>query len=257
MDEFNALEDLQLAIWQTREGLIPGEMLLVAHKNSGIVLAAYDLDKNPSMPVGFVFSIVGFVEGKLRHHSHMAGVLNEYRDKNLGYKLKLAQRECSLQQGIDWMIWTCDPLESRNANFNFRKLGATCNTYYEHLYGDMSGINEGLPSDRFQPDWFLSSEHVVKRLSGESLLTFVEVTKDAQKLEANQSRPNETWTLEDRKILLEIPSDFRAIKTVDRELALAWRMFTRDVFQQAFAKGYTVTDFLLEQGRGNYLLEKK
>jgi predicted GNAT superfamily acetyltransferase len=254
--ECNALEPLQIDIWQTAEGLVPGEIFFIALKNGGTVLAAYDLEVDPTKPIGFAFSIVGLTkEGKLRHHSHQAGVLPEYRDKNLGYKLKLAQREFALQQGIDWIIWTCDPLESRNANFNFHKLRASCNTYYEHLYGDMGGINEGLPSDRFQPDWFLSSERVVRRLSGETLLAFAEVAKNAQRIEANQTRPQDNWTLEHEKVLLEIPADFRALKTIDKELALAWRMFTRTVFQQAFSKGYSVTDFLLEQGRGYYFLE--
>jgi predicted GNAT superfamily acetyltransferase len=257
VEEFNALEELQLEIWQTTGGMIAGEMFFVAHKNGGIVLAAYDLEKDPTKPVGFVFSIVGYVEGKLRQHSHMAGVLDNYRDKNLGYKLKLAQRDASLKQGINWMIWTCDPLESRNAKFNFHKLGAVCNTYYEHLYGDMDGINEGLPSDRFQPDWFLDSDRVVRRVRGETLPTFAELKKVAEVVEADDSKPGKDTKLSSEKILLEIPLDFRAIKLKDKMLALEWRLYLRDVFQKAFAKGYSVTDFLLEQSRGFYVLERQ
>jgi predicted GNAT superfamily acetyltransferase len=256
IEEFNALETLQLEIWQTTGGLIAGEMLFVAYKNGGIVLAAYDMEKDPTKPVGFVFSIVGYVDGKLRQHSHMAGVHHDYRDKNLGYKLKLAQREVSLKQGITWMIWTCDPLESRNANFNFRKLGAICNTYYEHLYGDMEGINEGLPSDRFQPDWFLNSEHVVRCLQGENLRTFADLKKVSELLEAPNNKPLSQVKLSQLRILLEIPADFRAIKMEDKPLALEWRLFLREIFQRAFADGYSVTDFLIEQGRGYYFLEK-
>ncbi len=253
--EFNALEGLQLEIWQTTGGMIAGEMLFVAHKNGGIVLAAYDKAKDPTKPVAFVFSIIGYVEGKLRHHSHMAGVLNDYRDKHLGYKLKLAQRDAALKQGVNWMIWTCDPLESRNANFNFRKLGAVCNTYYEHLYGDMDGINEGLPSDRFQPDWFLDSERVKRRVRGELLPSFVAMQGVADVVKAKENKPSSgmEWG---EKILLEIPADFRAIKEKDKALALEWRLFLRDVFQKAFTNGYSVTDFVMEQGRGYYLLEK-
>jgi chorismate synthase len=254
--ECNALEGLQVDIWQTKEGIVPGEIFFIATKNGGIVLAAYDLAIDATKPVGFAFSIIGLMPDKtLRHHSHQAGVLDAYRDKNLGYKLKLAQREVALKQGIPWMIWTCDPLESRNANFNFRKLGATCNTYYQHLYGDMGGINAGLPSDRFQPDWFLDSGHVVKRLAGEALLTFADVSKTSQMIEAQNLGPQENYSLDGKKILLEIPTNFQAIKTSDKELALAWRLFSRDVFQKAFAGGYRVSDFFLEQSRGYYLLE--
>jgi predicted GNAT superfamily acetyltransferase len=256
IDEFNALETLQLEIWQTTGGMIAGEMFFVAHKNGGIVLAAYDLDKNPNKPVGFVFSIVGYVNEKLRQHSHMAGVLDEYRDKNLGYKLKLAQREVSLKQGIDWMIWTCDPLESRNANFNFRKLGAVCNTYFEHLYGDMDGINEGLPSDRFQPDWFLDSVRVVRRIRGEILPTFIALQGVAEVVKAKENKPSGRVDFNTGAILLEIPSDFRVIKLQNKTLALEWRLYLREVFQKSFATGYSVTDFVLEQGRGFYVLEQ-
>ncbi len=250
----NALENLQIEIWQTREGIVPGEIFFIATKNGGIVLAAYDTAKDPQKPVGFVFSIFGQTKDKrLRQHSHQAGVLSDYRDQNLGYKLKVAQREKSLGQGINWMIWTCDPLESRNANFNFRKLGAVCNTYYEHLYGDMGGINEGLPSDRFQPDWFLDSERVIKRLQGEVLPTFAEYKRDSLVIEARDDKPLSV-ELSLNRILLEIPPNFRTIKEKDKGLALEWRLYLREFFQTAFTSGYSVVDFVLEQGRGFYVV---
>jgi predicted GNAT superfamily acetyltransferase len=256
IEECNALENLQIDIWQTREGIVPGEVFFIAIKNGGIVLAAYNHDNDPQRPVGFVFSILGQTKDKrLRQHSHQAGVLNGYRDQNLGYKLKVAQRHVSLQQGIDWMIWTCDPLESRNANFNFRKLGAVCNTYYEHLYGDMGGINEGLPSDRFQPDWFLDSERVVQRLQGEVLPSFANYKSKSLVIEALGNKPAAKADVIEERVLLEIPSDFRAIKEKDKALALEWRLYLREVFQKAFAKGYSVRDFVFEQGRGFYVLE--
>ncbi len=73
-----------------------------------------------------------------------------------------------LAQGIDLITWTFDPLETRNATLNFHKLGAVCNTYFPNLYGDMrDGLNAGLPSDRFQVDWWIASERVAQRLAGE------------------------------------------------------------------------------------------
>ena len=59
-------------------------------------------------------------------------------------------------------------------------------------------------------------------------------------------------------LLVEIPSDFFAVKQQDRELALAWRLHTRDLFEQAFAQGYMVVDFIYLKGekqpRSYYLL---
>jgi predicted GNAT superfamily acetyltransferase len=182
----------------------------------------------------------------------MAGVLAAYRDKQVGYALKVAQRDLVLKQGISHMTWTCDPLESRNANFNFSKLGVVCNTYYPNLYGDMSGINEGSPSDRFQVDWFLDSARVVERLQDVKPLV---VREGVAVIASKNNHPPEKWALDAKKIWLEIPTNFQTIKVNDKELALAWRMVTRAIFTQAFAKGYTVTDFIFEQGRGYYLLE--
>jgi predicted GNAT superfamily acetyltransferase len=179
--------------------------------------------------------------------------LAEYRDKNVGYLLKLAQREVVLKQGVTThMTWTCDPLESRNANFNFHKLGATCNTYYVNLYGDMSGINEGLPSDRFQADWFLDSERVKEQLQGFKSSASRDDTKI---ISANDNRPVEDWSLDTKEIWLEIPSNFQALRVNDKDLALAWRMMTRAFFTEAFSRSYVVTDFIFEQGRGYYVLE--
>ena len=43
-------------------------------------------------------------------------------------------------------------------------------------------------------------------------------------------------------LLVEIPADFMALKTADRELALAWRLHTRSLFEELFQSGYLVTD---------------
>jgi predicted GNAT superfamily acetyltransferase len=251
-NEYRDIVTLEQTIWQIESG-VDAETMMAIGKNGGVVLLAYDLEGDATRPIGFALSFLGLnAENKLKHHSHMAGVLAAYRDKQVGYALKLAQRDLVLKQGITHMTWTCDPLESRNANFNFSKLGTVCNTYYPNLYGDMSGINEGSPSDRFQVDWFLDSARVVERLQGVKPLV---VREGVAVIASKDNRPPEKWALDAKRIWLEIPTNFQTIKVSDRELALAWRMATRDIFTRAFAKGYTVTDFIFEEGRGYYLLE--
>lgn len=251
--EFRDIEILEQMIWQIDHG-VDAETIMAIYKSGGAVLLAYDLEVDAAKPIGFALSFIGLTtEVKVKHHSHMAGVLAEYRDKNVGYLLKLAQREVVLKQGVTThMTWTCDPLESRNANFNFHKLGATCNTYYVNLYGDMSGINEGLPSDRFQADWFLNSERVKERLQGVKSSVS---GNDVKVISSNENRPVDDWTLGAEKVWLEIPANFQELRVNDKELALAWRMVTREVFITAFSEGYAVTDFIFEQGRGYYVLE--
>ena len=256
--EFKHLEALQREVWETDEGLEPAETLLTVQKNGGVVLAAYDEATLLERPVGFVFGFLGrTASGEVKHCSHMLGVLKDYRDKGVGYTLKRAQREVVLKQNLTLITWTFDPLESRNAAFNLRKLGAVCRLYFPNLYGDMGGINKGLPSDRFQVDWWIDSAHVRERLTGAAS------PKETDGVKINALRggtfvrpPKVTPPLEPPRLLIEIPTNIQTIKRADKTLALAWRTHTRDLFLRAFAAGYTATDFLFEEGRGYYALER-
>jgi len=49
-------------------------------------------------------------------------------------------------------------------------------------------------------------------------------------------------------LLVEIPPDIQAIKQISSDQALAWRLHTRQIFEDLFAKGYLVTDFVFERG---------
>lgn len=85
----------------------------------------------------------------------MAAVLPAYQGLGIGERLKWAQRDAVLAQGIDLITWTYDPLESANAYLNLRKLGAVCNTYLRNVYGNLTDtLNNGLATDRFQVDWW-------------------------------------------------------------------------------------------------------
>ena len=259
--EFRALEALQREVWETDGGLEPAETLLTVQKNGGVVLAAYettdDVANATERPVGFVFGFLGRTAGGLKHCSHMLGVLESHRDKGVGYELKKAQREAVLAQYLTLITWTFDPLESRNAAFNLRKLGAACRLYLPNLYGKMGGINQGLPSDRFQVDWWVSSAHVRERLAGAASPEGA----DEMKVEALRGGdfvhpPDFAPPLESPRLLVEIPTDIQAVKRADKTLASAWRDYTRDLFSRAFAQGYTATDFSFKEGRGYYVLER-
>jgi len=237
--------------------------LMTAHKNGGVMLGAFDIVEGEERMVGFVFGFVGLTAGgHVKHCSHIAGTLSGYRDRGVGYALKLKQREIVLAQGIDLITWTFDPLESRNARFNFHKLGATCGVYLRNLYGEMRDkLNAGLPSDRFQVDWRIASPRVEARLRGEagvssaSALMAEGVPLLNPPVAGEPLRPSATAMAGEKRILIQIPSDFQSLKAKDRNLALEWRLHTRAMFEEAFAKGYLATDMLMEDGRGYYLLK--
>jgi predicted GNAT superfamily acetyltransferase len=264
--DFHAAEDVARRVWESSDlEVVPLHMLITIAHNGGLALGAFDGDRL----IGFVLGFIGTDDttpnrpalAHLKHCSHQLGVLAEYRDQNVGYQLKLAQRDFVLKQGIRLITWTYDPLESRNAHLNIARLGAVCRTYIENLYGQMDdGLNAGLPSDRFQVDWWITSARVKERLfgrraalvldsflsAGATLLNPTEVAPDdgLPRPAHDPAIPNSLFAL------VEVPSDFQAIKAHDPILAQAWRQQTRESFEDAFAAGYLVTDFFRETWEG-------
>ena len=121
-EEFAEVVTLQQQIWGFKDiELLPLRLFVVAEKVGGQVLGAFD-DKRM---VAFCLAIPGLkAGGKYYLHSHMLGVMPDYRNSGLGRQLKLKQREEALARGIDLIEWTFDPLEIKNAYFNIERLGA-------------------------------------------------------------------------------------------------------------------------------------
>jgi len=264
-EEMAAVEVLQRLVWPGSEtGVIPAHMLLAVVHNGGLALGAFVGDDL----VGVSFGFPGFYttpDGpRLKHHSHILGVHPDWGGKGVGFALKRAQWQIIRKQGLDLITWTYDPLLSRNAHLNISRLGAVCNIYLCSEYGEMlDGLNAGLPSDRFQMDWWLNTERVERRLSRHlrPVLTIDHYrTAKATLLEARTDRgsapypPEGTCSLMGTLLLVEIPSDFLALKAIDLSLACDWRFYTRKIFQEAFATGYLVTDFVHDKGRSFYIL---
>src|SRR5271154_3929079 len=159
IEEFHRCVALEKEIWGEEDLEVePVTLFVVAAETGGQVLGAFDGKRM----VGFTLAVAGFREGTIFLHSHMTGVLDEYRDRGAGRALKLLQREEALGRGIRLIVWTFDPLETRNAHFNLNRLGAIARKYLINLYGlTTSPLHLGLPTDRLFAEWELDSERVV------------------------------------------------------------------------------------------------
>ena len=261
-EDMTAVEDLQRIVWPGSETeIVPTHMLITAIHNGGIVLGAF----SGEIMVGFNFGFPGLdmlPDGPHpKHCSHMLGVHPDWRDSGVGFALKRAQWQMVRHQGLDHITWTYDPLLSRNAYLNIAKLGTVCNTYRRSEYGDLrDDLNAGLPTDRFQVDWWLNTARVERRLSRRSrgALKLDQFTKaELQPLYTLHTgtdglpRPPERFSPINAALLLaEIPSDFMALKANDFALARDWRFFTREVFEITFEEGYLITDFIFDRTGG-------
>jgi predicted GNAT superfamily acetyltransferase len=84
---------------------------------------------------------------------------------------------------------------------------------------------------------------------------------------ANRTRAAAEWlepvaldlSLDARRISVEIPADFTGMLSRAPDLALAWRMATRQLFTTYFPRGYRAVEFFLDRPsrKGAYLLVRK
>lgn len=261
-EELKLVEDLQREVWPGSEtDIVPLHMFVAAVHNGGVALGAFKDEKL----IGFVFGFPGLEttpDGpRAKHCSHMMGVHPDFRDDGIGFQLKRAQWQMVRRQAIDHITWTYDPLLSRNAYLNISKLGAVCSTYRRSEYGEMrDGLNAGLPSDRFQVDWWLNTKRVERRLGKRSrpTLKLVHMLQSGlrplyplQHTADGLIRPPEhVPPFEDRLMLVDIPPKFLDLKEKNFSLARDWRFFSRELFETAFAAGFIITDFIYDDNDG-------
>jgi predicted GNAT superfamily acetyltransferase len=266
LTDLAAVVGMQRAIWGADyDDVVPLSVFAAILKRGGILLVS---ENETGDLTGFVFSFPGLKDARPMQWSHMLGVLPAHRRSGIGYRLKLAQREHVLRQGLDLIEWTFDPLLATNASLNVARLGATAEEYLENVYGDSaSPLHRGVPTDRLVASWHIASGHVERRLAADGLL----VARDAGVRAApqvNESRlvggfrvpaGDPHLEIEARRVQVEIPFDFDTMRTTEQDLALAWRMATRRIFTAYFSRGYRIVDFGrdAESRRAGYLLELK
>ncbi len=226
--EFDRCVDLQMQTWNYMEGeRFPRRAFLLADRIGGHVLGALDGDEI----VAFLLGYPGLRGSAPYLHSQMLAVQPAYRNRGVGRALKLAQRELVLQQGIELIRWTYDPLEIKNAFFNIVRLGAESRTYVRDFYGPSSSpLQGGLPTDRLYADWWVGSERVSRLLAGELV---------------------EPQTV--RRV--QVPAEIYAWKGAGDPRAALAQIELRTALEAAFASELVATGYQREaDGSGCYLL---
>ena len=237
--DLKAVVQLQRDIWGAADIDILSPLTLRASlETGGLLLGAFD----GSTMAGFVYAFPGYRDRHVELHSDMTGLLPAYRDRGIGYRLKLAQRDWALDRGIPVVTWTFDPLRSRNAYFNFHKLGAISDSYRVNFYGDEStSFLHRNSTDRLWVTWDLDSDRVRKRLAG---VRPPAIDAPALVSAGSDEEPVRTGlALGTAQASIEIPLDSDSVR---------WREVTRAAFLEWIGAGYLVVDW---QG-GKYLLTK-
>jgi predicted GNAT superfamily acetyltransferase len=212
--EFHLARNIFDQTWAMNSGTEITPNLLQAMVHSGSYLSGAFIDNKI---VGAAFAFPATNDG-LHLHSHMTAVLLEFRDKGVGYALKIDQWNWAKSKNYSQLSWTFDPLVRRNAKLNIAKLGVDISTYFPNFYGDMpDALNAGDESDRLMVSW--------------------RTDIGAPKARELITKP------ETGDILIEIPEDIVAIRSKNQSESMKWRRQVREQFMAAFEKNGKVVGF--------------
>jgi predicted GNAT superfamily acetyltransferase len=267
IDDLSQLKAVEKEVWgMADEDALPLTVAIALRAAGNIFVGAFDKDNDKEKLVGFAFGFFGREHGQTTIHSHMLAVLDAYRHLDLGSRLKQAQRERAMALGVHEMTWTYDPLQSRNAHFNFSKLGVVSDTYKVDFYGpETSSMLHRNGTDRLWVRWILNSRRVRARKSTNAPAE----TLDAMRLLAplvrfdpsgKPGRADLAESLARQRVSIEIPGDILEVERTDTGLAREWRDATRWAFREAVKAGFFVAEFCRsirgQQGPGAYLLQR-
>lgn len=230
--EFEACVRVEREVWRSSDiDVVPIPLFVVAAETGGQVLGAFD---GPEL-IGFTMAIVGWRARKPFLHSHMTAVRDGCRDRGVGRRLKLFQRKDALERGIALVEWTFDPLVTKNAYFNFMRLGAIARRYLPDAYGiTTSPLHGSLPTDRLVAEWHLRSRRVVGILA-----------------QAETIPPR----LSKKAVRVTIPSNIEELRSTHPSGARELQSEVRAEFLKRFAEGYAASTVTSSEGGTDYILE--
>lgn len=225
-EDFQQCIELERTVWRDDDiDIMPIRLYLISKACNAPTIGAFDA---AGRLVGFGHTMLALRNGKIAFHSHMLAVIEDYRDKNVGYRIKLAQREAAIKARVPLVFWTFDPLQSRNAHFNINKLGVVARRYEMNYYGlgVSTAFDREVPTDRLIAEWWVESPRVASVLAGE--------------------RPK----IPQAQASITIPDDIDAIRAASVEKHHEWRLKVREDFSTALSGGAIVLAFERDPGRG-------
>ena len=231
IEEFEACVRLEREVWKSADiDVVPIPLFVVAAETGGQVLGAFHGDDL----VGFTMAIAGWRNRQPFLHSHMTAVSDAYRDRGIGRQLKLFQRADALARRISLIEWTFDPLITKNAYFNFMRLGAIARRYVPNAYGiTTSPLHGALPTDRLVAEWRLRSPRVRRVLAGK----------------------RSTPAFAKKAVRISVAAALEVLKTANPAKAKQMQSEIRAQFTHWLAKKYAATAVAPTRSGVDYILE--
>lgn len=240
MTGLRQVSELLVSVWgRTPEGVpMPSEVMRGLAHAGGCTTAAFD---TTGALVGAATLAVAAPCGTT--YSLIAAVAPGGSDRGVGHAMKLHQRAWALRRGFRTMVWTFDPLVSRNARFNLTKLGAVADEYAPGFYGRMADhINGSGEADRLVACWQLDSGRAADAARGapEGPTGATGPVRTARLLaDGPDGQPMLAEDAAGR--WLRVPRDVVELRRRSPREAEHWRSAVRDAFVDAFDHGLAAT----------------
>ncbi len=248
--DYLACQDAQRRSWGITDDsyVVPIATLIGAQHHGGLVLGAFLADGSA---VGLAFAFLGKIQGRLCLYSQLTGIVPGRQGQGLGLRLKLAQREFCRWAGIDRIAWSFDPLQSKNAHFNMRRLGATAAQYVVDMYGSRTdALNLGTSTDRLIVEWATTGEPADRpalALDSWANLPRLITVQDRPDGAVEPTGVDPTMLEQPGPVLVQIPSTITTIRRDDPGRGEAWTQAVRAAFQLAFKAGRVADGFLRDE----------
>ncbi|MEP7344629.1 MAG: hypothetical protein ABI877_05165 [Gemmatimonadaceae bacterium] len=246
LDEYQACVAFQEETWgHDFSERVPGAILRVGQKIGGVSAGAFE---PTGRMVGFVFGLTGVRGGNLVHWSDMLAVVPEWRNRQLGERLKQYQADRVRALGVHIMLWTYDPLVGRNAHFNINRLRAFPAEYVPDMYGSNTGstLHGDLPTDRFIISWDLKRAPALppgddSPAAGDDCILLL------NPLDAS-CMPTCVAAGDQDTLRVQVPIDSHALTSSAADVARRWRYAVRDSIVPLMTNGFHVARFVRARG---------
>ena len=223
LEDFAACLNLQRDVWQFSDlDITPLRSFVIAKNSGGFTLGAFA--ESDGTLLGFAHALAALDEQRQPFfYSQMLAVAPHLQNSGIGVELKFAQRRRAVERGVPLMVWTFDPVQSRNAYLNIVKLGAVVRKYKVNYYGNQStsALHRGLDTDRLLAEWWV----------------------DSSRVRAIAEATGKVETQSQAIASVEVPFDIEQIKTRSLDEAHAWQIKIRAGFEQHLAAGLYCASF--------------
>ena len=241
VDDFARVAELFQSIW-TKQGEaspVNVETLRALSKAGSYVGGAFEHDEL----VGACFGFFAAPDQRALH-SHIAGVSSRMRGRSVGFALKVHQRAWALEEGLDEISWTFDPLISRNAHFNLVKLAATPTSYHRNFYGHMAdALNGADDTDRMLVTWYVRDPRVVAACHGEPAVAGEDIPAAEPLLSVGEDLGPLRHRTDARLVRVALPRDIESLRLTEPARATAWRLALRETLGSSLEGGGRVLSF--------------